>query len=157
MSGVRASNARAADYLALSSLLRKRVQADGVNPAVLLVEDSKSDAYFIELPLRRLLGDGATIEIVHSVKAIRASLESGHFDVIVLDDHMDGGARAEATLQLIRLSQATVPVIVVSHLLTRLRKSQLSQLGLAGVFEKEDLTSVVLGKAILAAIGHPIT
>jgi CheY-like chemotaxis protein len=148
----RSSSERAAEHLALSSLMRKSVQGQSVSPAILVVDDSSMDATFIQVPLRRLLGTDATIMIVDSISAMERALELRNFSVIVLDDHMDGDARAETTLPIIRAKRPTVPVILVSHLLTRLRRSQLADFGLAGVFEKEDLNSLVLGRAILAAI-----
>jgi CheY-like chemotaxis protein len=155
MNNFQSSSARAAEHLALSSFLRKRVQSECLSPAVLVVDNSSIDACLILVPLRRLLGVDATIVIVESIAAMKGALEQRTFDVIVLDDHMDGGARAETTLPLIRAHQSTVPVILVAHLLTRLRKSQLNQMGCVGVFEKEDLNSVVLGGALLTALGHP--
>jgi DNA-binding NtrC family response regulator len=154
MSHSLSSNDRVTQHLALSSLLRKRVQGARLSPAVLVVDDSCTDANFIQVPLRRLLGDAAGIVVANTIETMQAALDARAFDVVVLDDHMDRGARAETTVALIRAKQSTVPIILVSQLLTSTRRFQLAQLGLVAVFEKEDLNSVVLGGAILDAIGH---
>jgi CheY-like chemotaxis protein len=143
-------------HLQRQSTLRKRIQDDGINPALLVVEDERLDAHFIETPLRRLFGAKVRVDIAPTVQAMAAALKQRRYDVIVLDDRMDGGVQSETTLPQIRARAAKAPIIVVSRLLTRARKAELQRLGFQSIHAKEDLDSVVLGEAILNALGHQL-
>jgi DNA-binding NtrC family response regulator len=145
-----------AAHLLRLSALRKRIQDDGINPSLLVVEDERMDAHFIETPLRRLFGHEMRIDIAPTVKAMTDALKQRRYDVVLLDDRMDGGVTTETTLPQIRARLAKVPVIVVSRLLTRVRVAELARLGCHAVHGKEDLDSTILGEAILNALGHKI-
>lgn len=145
-----------AAHLQRKSMLRKRILDNAINPTLLVVEDERMDAHFIETPLRRLFSADVRIDVAPTVKAMADALKQRRYDVILLDDRMDGDIRTEATLPQIRARLANVPVIVVSRMLTRSRIAELQRLGCYAIRGKEDLDSVVLGETILNALGYEL-
>jgi DNA-binding NtrC family response regulator len=143
-------------HLARQSALRKKIQEDSINPSMLIVEDESMDAHFIETPLRRLFGDKAKIKLATTVTELAEALKTGTFDVVLLDDRLDLGATVETTLPMIRATSATLPVIVVSHLITRGRKIELQRLGVPVILMKDEIDSYVIGEAVLKALGHEL-
>lgn len=141
-------------HLARRSALLKRIQALGIRIDLLIVEDKAQDAHFIAKPLERLFGDVARLTIATTVDGMKATLKKIRFAAIVLDDRLDKGATADATLPLIRELGHSGPVIVVSAVLTQARRAQLKRLGAEGMLTKDDVDSVALGEILLTALGH---
>ena len=121
---------------------------------MLIVEDKAQDAHFIAKPLERLFGDIARLTIATTVDGMKATLKKSRFSAIVLDDRLDKGATADATLPLIREAGHSGPVIVVSAVLTHARRAQLKRLGAEGILTKDEVDSVALGELLLTALGH---
>ena len=140
-------------HLARRSALLKRIQALRGRIDLLIVEDKAQDAHFIAKPLERLFGEHASLSIAATVDELKTSLKKAKFSAIVLDDRLDKGATADATLPLIRAAGHTGPVIIVSAVLTRARRAELKRLGVEGILTKDEVDSVALGEGLLAALG----
>ena len=145
-----------AHHLARQSVLRKRIQDEQIKPVVLIVEDERLDAHFVETPLRRLFGISAKIDIATSVAGLVEKLKMAKYNVILLDDRIDQNTTADQSIPLIRQHQPKVPIVVFSRLLTRKRRAELQRLHCHSIHGKEDLDSAVLGEAILTALGHAV-
>jgi CheY-like chemotaxis protein len=140
-------------HLARRSTLLKRIQALHTRVDLLIVEDKVQDAHFIAKPLERLFGEHARLTIAATVEEMKSALKKGKFSAIVLDDRLDKGATADATLPLIRATGHRGPVIVVSAILTQSRRAELKRLGAEGILTKDEVDSVALGENLLAALG----
>ena len=140
-------------HLARRSALVKRIHALPSHIDLLIVEDKAQDAHFISKPLESLFGKQARLSIAVSVAELKAVLAKSKFSAIILDDRLDKGATADATVPLIRAAGHAGPIIVVSALLTRARTAELKRLGVEGMLTKDEVGSVALGERLLAALG----
>jgi DNA-binding NtrC family response regulator len=143
-----------AKHLTVLSTLRKRIQDEAISVVVLIVEDERIDAGFIETPLVRLFGERARFDLAQNLTAMAERLAQQTYDVVLLDDRLQGRASAEIALQIIRAQADRLPVIVVSRLVTRARTNVLMQLGVYAVIAKEDIDSTLLGQTILDAVAQ---
>lgn len=137
------------DHLARRSAVLKRLQASGLAPSILIVEDRPTEATFIASPLRRLLGPTAKIEVAADIDQLTTALARDRYDLVFLDDRLADGQTAEATLPLIAARGARALIVVVSKFFTRTREVELGRLGADATIPKDDLDSVVLAEFIL--------
>jgi DNA-binding NarL/FixJ family response regulator len=144
-----------AKHLALLSAMRKRIQDEDLKVSILIVEDERVDAGFIETPLGRLFGARARFDLAQNLTALTERLKKNRYDVVLLDDRLEGKPTAEIALESIRIHAAQLPVIVVSRLVTRQRTKDLMRLGVHAVIAKEDIDPAMLGQIILDAITRP--
>lgn len=142
------------DHLARRSAVLKRLQASGLTPGILIVEDRPSEAALIASPLRRLLGPSARIEVVSRLDEMTAALARQRFDLVFLDDRLADGLTAEATLPVITARKTQELIIVVSKFFNHARQMALGRLGAHATIPKDDLDSLVLAECILKLLEH---
>lgn len=146
----RAGRMNAGRYLERRSAIVKEAQALGRVVRVLVVDDSDFDARRLEASLRVLLG--SHLETRHARTAdemMRAVGRGFDPDAIVLDDRLSGGVEAEASVERLRASGCLAPIVIVSGFFGLARRQALARLGVAGVFDKDDVDALSLMELFL--------
>jgi DNA-binding NtrC family response regulator len=156
MTTERRTPATGSGHLEQRSALRKRIAALGVQPRILVIEDLARDARFIETTVRLHFGPDALVKTTRSAKEL-ASMPSDGANIIVLDDIMDMGKKAEQTIPLLRRSGFTGPIVVVSQLMTFSRQAALRRLGVIHSLVKDDADPTRLAEVIVDALDAATT
>lgn len=148
----RAGRVNAGRYLERRSAMVKRVQGIGRPVRVLLVEDDASDARRLEASLRVLLGTHLSARTARTADEMLRVVGRGFEpDAVVLDDKLPGGIGAEQSVAKLKATGYSGPIIIISGFFNLARRQTLARLGVAGVFDKDDvdalsLTELFLGK-----------
>jgi DNA-binding NtrC family response regulator len=151
---VRKSAAQDGAHLAHRSALKKRIAALSAPPRVLLVEDTEKDARILETALRLHFGDSVGLTTCRSSRDVKSAM-TARFDVVVLDDIMDGGVKADQIIPILRGAGHTGPIIVVSQLMTFTRRAQLRRLGIVHALLKDEADATRLAELIVDALDGP--
>lgn len=138
-------------HLERRSALLKRVQALPRKPRILVVEDREQDVRFIETSLRRWFGPDLAVSVARTLKAM-ADTSRQSFDVVLLDDRLDGSHRSEASVPILRASGHAGPIIVISALLTNARQAELRRLGVTEMILKDDADGARLAELVIDAL-----
>jgi CheY-like chemotaxis protein len=141
-------------HLERRSALKKRIASLRTAPRLLLVEDTDKDARILETTLRLNFGDAFSLRTCRLVRDLKAAA-AGPLDLVVLDDIMDGGAKAEATVPILRAAGFSGPIIVVSQMMTFTRQALLRRLGIVHALLKDEADATRLAELILDALDAP--
>lgn len=141
----RAGRVDAGCYLKRRSRVVKQIHTSGRPVRVFLVEDNDFDARRLEASLRVLLGTHLAFRLARTAEEMLRALNRGFApDAVVLDDKLPGGIGAEQSIERLRQAGFSGPIIVVSGLFTPARRQSLLRLGVAGIFDKDDVDALSL-------------
>lgn len=143
------------DHLEHRSRLKLRIATFPPVTRILIVDDTVFDAEVLASSLRLVFGQQVKTTHVRNVRAISKEIIEGRPDLVFLDDRLQHGTSAEVSLAVIRKAGYERPVIVLSGLLTRMRRNELMKLGVADVVHKDDINAVRLSEAILTVLEAP--
>lgn len=130
-----------------SALLRKLGKLPTIRH-VLIVDDDEQDARHISAVLHLLLGRDVEIASFRTIAAALQRLREQSPDLIVLDDHLPPLDRAESSMRSFRRFGCEAPVIVVSGILTRMRRIELAQLQVLYIMDKDDVNTFTFAEAL---------
>ena len=145
-----AVNARVGrDYLARRSWLIKNAHTAAMPTDIIVVDDNTRDIDRMASALRLMFGRDISIRIGKTLAAMNVLLREKQPDLLIVDDNLNHGLRAEATLAAAASHRFHGPIFIVTGMLTRQRMVELKKLGAIDVIHKDDLDSTRLREAVL--------
>jgi CheY-like chemotaxis protein len=140
------------DYLTRRSWLIKHAGDAVLIADVVIVDDSTLDTERMASSLRLMFGRDVSVRVATTVSGMSALLRDKHPDLLIVDDHLSQGQRAETTLASAGIRGYQGPIFIVTGLLTRQRMVELRKLGAVDVIHKDDLDSTRLREAVLKIV-----
>ena len=99
---------------------------------ILVADDDKTCRDSIQKVLER---EGHTVQTAESVDRALATLDTGHFDLVVCDYRMPGKTGIDLLVEM-RLKQSQVPVLMISAYADALVEAAVMKLGALEVLKK---------------------
>lgn len=143
------SKGTGADYLVEKSDLARASKAMPRIRDVVVFEDERMDSDRMLATLRTLLGYEVEVRRARTLNSGIDLLLQKRPDLLLLDDYMGPSDRADDALPLIKRAGFDGPVVVVSGMLNRKRRTELLKLGVVEAINKDDLDSGSIGKIML--------
>lgn len=140
------------DYLLKRSRLAKRLGEMATFDRIQIVDDDQFDADVLAGNLRKILGREIVIDIVRSINALHKKWSEALPDLVFLDDRLGHTGNALTTLPLIRKIGFQGPVIVVSGMMTRQRRTAVMQAGAFETLHKDDFETLSLIEILLRVL-----
>lgn len=140
------------DYLEKRSRLAKRLGEVASFKRIQIVDDNKFDGDVLASALRKVLGREVEIEIARTVNALHRQWASTRPDLLFLDDRLGPSGNATSTLPVIRKIGYDGPVIVVSGMMTRERRTMVVKLGAFDTLHKDDFDTLSLIEILLRVL-----
>ena len=137
------------DYLARRSWLIKNAHAAANPTDIVVIDDNARDIDRMASALRLMFGRDISIRIGKTLAAMNLLLRDKQPDLLIVDDNLNHGLRAEATVAAATLLRFQGPIFIVTGMLTRQRLVELKKLGVIDVIHKDDLDSTRLREAVL--------
>ena len=141
------------DYLEKRSEVAKRFQALAASLDILIVDDRERDQKLILSTLRLIMGATSTIRSASNRRAMLDAVKSKTPSLIFLDDLLHA-ERAETTIPALRNAGYLGPIVMISGLMTRIRRVELSRIGVADIVHKDDLNTSRLKEAVLLGLAQ---
>jgi two-component system, cell cycle response regulator len=120
-------------------------------PAILLVEDSPSDALLVREALRQCLASGGTLVEVARVSSALLKLVEERFDLILLDLTLPDSQGIE-TLRTVREHAPDIPIVVLTGLADDVLGAQAVQGGAQDYLVKSEINCSLLVRSMRHAI-----
>lgn len=136
------------EFDSAKSAVLQRLAALPAIRRILIVEDDARQGRHISAVLHLLLGRQVMIDVFRSMSAATGGLRRGIPDLIVLDDHPPPMDRAVRSFNAIRRLGCAAPVVIVSSILTRERRIELSHLQALCIVDKDDVNTFVFAEVL---------
>lgn len=137
------------DYLERRSRLAKRLGEVSNFKRIQIIDDNKFDGDVLGSALRKVLGRQIDIDIVRTVNALHRQWTTARPDLVFLDDRLGPSGNATSALPAIRKIGFDGPIIVVSGMMTRERRTMLVKLSAFDTMHKDDYDSLSLIEILL--------
>jgi CheY-like chemotaxis protein len=148
-----ASGRTGGDFLAKKSDVTKLRKALPALSDVLVVDDEHVDAARIKATLRVMFGYEIEVRHAPTLGSAVDCVLARRPQLIFLDDILKPSDRATDTIPFLRRAEYAGPIIVISGLVTKKRRLELTAVGATEVIHKDELDSVRLGEALLRVFG----
>lgn len=140
------------DYLQKRSRLAKRLSEVASFKRIQLIDDDQFDADVLAGNLRKILGRDIDIDSVRSINALHKKWAAGLPDLVFLDDRLGHTGNANSSLPAVRKIGYDGPVIIVSGMMTRDRRTFLMRLGAFETLHKDDFDTLSLIEILLRVL-----
>lgn len=140
------------DYLERRSRLAKRLGEVSNFTRIQIIDDNKFDGDVLASALRKILGRQIDIDIVRTVNALHRQWTIARPDLVFLDDRLGPSGNASSSLPAIRKIGYEGPIIVVSGMMTRERRTMLIKLSAFDTMHKDDFDSLSLIEILLRVL-----
>lgn len=137
------------DYLQKRSRLAKRLGEVASFRRIQIVDDDQFDADVLASNLRKILGRDIEIDIALNMNALHKKWLSTRPDLVFLDDRLGHSGSSTMTMPAIRKIGYDGPIVVVSGMMTRERRTLIMQLGAFETLHKDDYDSLSLIEILL--------
>jgi DNA-binding NarL/FixJ family response regulator len=149
------SSGSGGDYLVrMNELTAARKSLPAVKD-ILIVEDESFDGDRMVGTLRKIFGYDLEIRRAPTLTQALDHVFERLPELIVLDDYLLPSDNALDTIPILRRAKYAGPIIVVSGRLNRGRQSKLIEIGAQATIHKDDLNSVTIVEALVAALVGP--
>jgi len=115
---------------------------------ILIVDDNEADAVIVQRHLKRCRNYTVKSEYAADLDHALKKINSQHFDLIFLDNRLDGGITAKEVLEAFREQNIDTPVIVITGLGNEQIAVELMKAGAYDYIIKDDLSPKLLEKLI---------
>ena len=151
----RSDRPNAGEHLARQAAARRSPVLQALAADVLIVDDDAQDADVVTSMLRALFGSHIKTRHAKSLPLALAAVSERAPRLIVLDDILPPGDRADGSAAVLRAHGYCGPIVVVSGVYDPTRAAKLRAAGLADFVAKDDLNGVRLAEVMeLAADGR---
>jgi DNA-binding NarL/FixJ family response regulator len=116
---------------------------------ILIVEDEDLDAQRMQGTLRSIFGYEVTVRRATTLGKALDEVILRQPDIIFLDDHLKPKDNASETIPFLRRCNYEGPIIVVSGLLDKKRRAELTRAGAIEAIHKDDLDSSTIEESII--------
>lgn len=136
-------------HLDKKSALAKARQDLPVYKDILIVEDEPLDAHRLQATLRTIFGYDVAVRRATTLGKALDEVIQKQPDIIFLDDHLKPKDNASETIPFLRRCNYAGPIVVVSGLLDKRRRAELTRAGAVEAIHKDDLDSSSIEEAIV--------
>ncbi len=140
------------DYLQKRSRLAKRLGEVASFKRIQIIDDDQFDADVLAGNLRKILGRDMEIDSVRSINALHKKWAGDLPDLVFLDDRLGHTGNANSNIPAIRKIGYAGPIIVVSGMMTRDRRSFMMRMGAFETLHKDDYDTLSLIEILLRVL-----
>jgi DNA-binding NarL/FixJ family response regulator len=116
---------------------------------ILIVEDTDLDAQRMQGTLRSIFGYDIAMRRATTLGRALDEIIARQPDIVFLDDHLKPKDNALETIPFLRRCSYGGPIIVVSGMLDKKRRAELTRAGAIEAIHKDDLDSSTIEEAII--------
>jgi CheY-like chemotaxis protein len=120
---------------------------------VLVVEDDDTDARRLRATLTLIFGRDAEVRHAATLNSAVDRVIERCPEIVFLDDRLPPSDTALQSIPFLRRAGYTGPLIIVSSVVTRVRRRELIAAGADDVIHKDDVDSVRLGETLRRLLG----
>lgn len=140
------------DYLQKRSRLAKRLGEVASFQRIQIIDDDQFDADVLAGNLRKILGRDIEIDSARTINALHKKWVGGLPDLVFLDDRLGHTGTANTSMPSLRKMGFEGPVIIVSGMMTRDRRTFLMRLGAFETLHKDDFDTLSLIEILLRVL-----
>lgn len=140
------------DYLQKRSRLAKRLGEVASFKRIQIIDDDQFDADVLAGNLRKILGRDIEIDSSRSINALHKKWADALPDLVFLDDRLGLAGNANTNMPAVRKIGYDGPIIVVSGMMTRDRRSMMMRMGAFETLHKDDYETLSLIEILLRVL-----